>query len=167
MILCMIEIIPFSRATRHKCHTPNSVQTLALQYGRVKSLGDTCMLSYSVHVSCWIWCQSPASFGWVGLMTTWKYHDLEVKIKNRIGGKSSSHLKASKSALRGPPSIQLNDSTGIRQQSCSFCCFCRVWPLMNFKLLVPVLLALAVPLAVKRAHIPQHLLGHIALHQGS
>jgi len=38
---------------------------------------------------------------------------------------------------------------------------------MNFKLLVPVLLALAVPLAVKRAHIPQHLLGHIALHQGS
>lgn len=36
---------------------------------------------------------------------------------------------------------------------------------MNFKLLVPVLLALAVPLAVKRAHIPQHLLGHIALHQ--
>ena len=38
---------------------------------------------------------------------------------------------------------------------------------MNFKLLVPVLLALAVPLAVKRAQIPQHLLGHIALHQGS
>eukprot|EP00438_Fugacium_kawagutii_P031500 Skav207588 [mRNA] locus=scaffold2450:46961:47173:+ [translate_table: standard] len=38
---------------------------------------------------------------------------------------------------------------------------------MNFKFLVPVLLALAVPLAVKRAHIPQHLLGHVALHQGT
>ena len=37
---------------------------------------------------------------------------------------------------------------------------------MNFKLLLPVLLALAVPLAVRRANIPQHLLGHVALHQG-
>jgi len=36
---------------------------------------------------------------------------------------------------------------------------------MNFKLLLPVLLALAVPLAVRRANIPQHLLGHVALHQ--
>lgn len=35
---------------------------------------------------------------------------------------------------------------------------------MNFKLLVPVLLAGIVPLAVKRADIPAHLLGHVAFH---
>ena len=35
---------------------------------------------------------------------------------------------------------------------------------MKFKLLVPVLLAL-VPLLVRRANIPRHLLGHVAFHQ--
>ena len=61
--------------------------------------------------------QALAELGWhqnypanaEALMTTWRYHHLE-KIKNLIGGKSSSHFKASKSAPRVPPPIQLTDS---------------------------------------------------------